>query len=35
MDFASNANKIFDQAVADYHKTDSIDAPALRLIAGV
>ena len=34
MDFASNANKIFDQAVADYHKTDSIDAPALRPYCG-
>ena len=34
MDFASNANKIFDQAVADYHKTDSIDALALRPYCG-
>lgn len=27
MTYAEEANKIFDRAVADYHKTDSIDAP--------
>lgn len=27
MTFSENANAIFDRTVADYHKTDSIDAP--------
>ena len=28
MTFAENCNEIFDRATADYHITDSIDAPA-------
>ena len=28
--FAAMANEVFDRSVADYHVTDSIDAPAPR-----
>lgn len=28
--FTENANRIFDRVIADYHKTDNVDAPSLN-----
>lgn len=28
--FTENANRIFEQVIADYHKTDNVDAPSLN-----